>query len=105
NGHASGVAASTIDCQTTNDLDQALDGSADLTITKNYNWRAGAWTGPGKMIVNGTLTLAANPLGSFPLGRTIDNKNIVSWTGKKDISVTGGANIINENGATFHIQV
>jgi hypothetical protein len=101
--HASVVAASTVDCQTTYDRDVSVDGGSDLTITKNYYWKSGNWTGAGKMIIKGNLILNNTLVGGYPLGRTIDNYNIVTWSAS-DIQVSTSANITNENGATFHIQ-
>jgi hypothetical protein len=87
------------------DQSTTLDGDGTLESSGTYTWYGkGQWLGTGQMkILAGKLLLPGNPQKAYFLTRTIDNSATVTWTGG-DISVSGGANIINENQATFHIQ-
>jgi hypothetical protein len=85
-----------------------LGGASTLYIEGNYEWFGnGNWTGTGKMNIvanGGQLRLDVSMFTDYALGRTIDNFGTVTWS-QRDISVSNGANIINEKGATFTIAV
>lgn len=85
-----------------------LDGARTLSIGADYEWFGnGPWSGSGQMIVTGLgghLKLDVAGQAAYPLGRTIDNLGMVTWS-QRDISVSNAANIINEDSATYDIQV
>ncbi len=109
-GHISVVANSTLSVNSTVDQSGTLDGAGTLTIGGAYDWYGyGPWTDSGQMkILSGGGALSIDRPFDFPysLGRTVDNYGIVTWSSTaRDISVTNGATIHNENGATFTIAV
>jgi hypothetical protein len=104
-GHVSVVANSSV--VNVNDYGTLVDGTANLTVNGTYNWITSQWSGSGKTIIKAGafLNLTNNGPGlDYQLGRTLDNSGTVTW-GIGNISVSAGANIINENGATFDIRV
>jgi hypothetical protein len=110
-GHVTVGADSSI-ATTVSDGSNKVDGSGTLSISGFYDWQGnpGVWIGSGSMKILSTgllkLQYTIQGQGAYPLGRTVDNFGTVTWSSAgRDISVSNGATIHNENGATFTIAV
>ncbi len=84
----------------------SLDGSGILDVSGVYNWYDGSWAGSGiTLLSSGAQLIVQAGNGPLSLGRTLDNFGTVTWSSYRDIKVSNGANILNESGALFDIQV
>jgi RHS repeat-associated protein len=81
----------------------SLSGPGALIVTGTLGWTSGTVGTTGHLVINGKLAISGGDPKSLD-GGTVDNAGLVTWTGSGTIGTGAGAVINNLAGATFDLQ-